>query len=510
MERDVAPGDEGAGGDDRRRRLEALRTLAAGTPSQPAPEEAPAGSGTVPVRPTRRRRWPCWVIPAVCVVALLAVVAAIAVRFLPSHAPGARAISANLAIDPTVYGISCLEFAAWSPDSTKLAIMGQQQACGTPDPNNYSYYPTIIAVINPLTGKQLAQIYPDATVQRDLHLHAPQYITPVNGPSDSGDLTQQGAVYQGMIWSPDSKRIALPFGVDYATQPLGAAANALTQLFGVYVVDANGSNDHAAAYTEDATWVQIDEWNMKTLKPAVFTPPADAITRQGSPRFYPASLSYSWRSDGTLAGATPLYPTSAPPAPPLGPVGNPDGGASFTIWQPGFVGLDEGKDFQNPVYPAQFEWSPGQVIAWSPDGTYLLNADMTPLRLQPSKQPAPATALISANEYPVAPMRDKALDGILNAMNTTSYTRDRGRAFSWRPDGMRVAVAVQDNTSGAVTVTILDCATGAMLGLAHVTGNANTYQGIAGAGMIWAPDGQQLLVQSNAELFLLGPGAFTK
>jgi hypothetical protein len=200
--------------------------------------------------------------------------------------PKARAIPAKLALDPTIYGISCLEYAAWSPDSRELAILGQQEQCGNgDDPRNYSYYPTIIEIIDPLSGKSLGEIHPDATIQRDLHLHAPHYITPVNGVSGSGDLTQQGARYDGLVWSPDSKRLAAPFAVDYATGPTGPNSPDM-RLSGLYVVNADGSNDHAAAITEGAKWVDIEERNMKIMQPVPFTPPPGSASQGYSAQLY--------------------------------------------------------------------------------------------------------------------------------------------------------------------------------------------------------------------------------
>lgn len=505
---------EGPGDDKRRKREEALRALAEGAPARPTSTDdvsiggAPNGAHS-PLRPVMVRRRPRGLVLLASGVALLAVIALVVAHGLLTPASKARAIPAKLALDPTIYGIACLEYAAWSPDSTRLAIMGQQEQCGNPDdPRNYSYYPTIIEIIDPLSGKSLGEMRPDATIQRDLHLHAPQYITPVDGVANSGDLTQQGARYDGLVWSPDNKRLATPFAVDYASAPLDST-RPFVRLYGMYVVGVDGNNDHATAITEGAKWVDIAEWNMKTLQPVPFTPPLGSASQGGYTRLLPASLRYSWRPDGTLAGEAPLSMASAPASPPLGPVGNPDGGASFTIWQPIYAGPDVGSS-QTPIYPAMFAMTEGQALAWSPDGTYLLNAQMASLRVQPSKQALPAPALVKMRDYPIAPVRDVAFDDALNAMQAHVAPGFGGAAFAWSPDGKRLAEAVQNDKTGAISVTIFDCASGAPLGSLTVLGDSNSYGTISGPGLMWAPNGSRVLAGSNGELFVLNPDALPK
>src|SRR5205807_1144963 len=66
-----------------------------------------------------------------------------------------------------------------------------------------------------------------------------------------------------------------------------------------------------------------------------------------------------------------LLPTQfLPAAPPLSPIGNPDGDASFMLWQPGLAQLTSSTD-PSGTYRIH-SWSTS-FAAWSPDGRYLIN-----------------------------------------------------------------------------------------------------------------------------------------
>ena len=69
------------------------------------------------------------------------------------------------------------------------------------------------------------------------------------------------------------------------------------------------------------------EWDLAQSRPISFTPPPSAFALMP----LPPALAYRWGGSGTLVPETRLASTTAPVAPPLAPVGNPLGGASFTI-----------------------------------------------------------------------------------------------------------------------------------------------------------------------------------
>jgi WD40 repeat protein len=504
--------DEESVGHSRRQREEVLRALAQGATTSMTPtqaEQRPALATAALEQPTRRRRLH-WLIPLMSILALVAVVALAVAHLLPNPAPKTRQATAELALDPLTYGIACLQNAAWSPDSTKLAILGQQQNCAMPIPQQYSYYPTLIVIIEATTGKKLGQLMPDVTVQNDLHLRAPQYITPVNGLANSGDLTQQGVAYEGMVWSPDGKNIALPFFLNYATKPFtgSPAADGSVAVSGLFIGAVDGSGAHAFAVDQADAPRFAGEWNVKSGK-SVLMPKAPPINnyRTASWQLLPASLEYTWRADGTLVGSDQLSAVNPPARRPLSPVGNPDGGDRFTVWQPMHINQSQG-DPAHQVDPAPFV-ALASFLAWSPDGTYLLQASIGPWRIQPSKQPVLGPAQLKAafaDNLPILPIRDAALNAMLNPASDKpgGFTSSD---FAWSPDGKMLAARVNGGADGNDTYLILDCATARTLATIHVNSASNAYGNLQSEpGMMWSPDGKRLLVGSLAELFILGPG----
>lgn len=485
-------------------------------------DRAALNAPTAPRSTPPRRRAPFWVVPVVCAVVTLAGVAAVGARLTlatPQSAggqtPTATPATSPLALDPATYGLACVAGAAWSPDSASIAILGTRHGCAESTPG--AYYPAVVAIVNAKNGHILTSLQPDATVLTRFDLHVPQDGAPIIGPDDpgaNGDLIQPGVIYDSPIWSPDSASIAVPFSFAYmATPPAGGSSPAQrVSVSGVYVgADAgaaSGSGGSAFGVTLSQQIPYVAEWNVKTGQPVVAPGSPDSGLYGGTvAQLEPASLSYSWRPDGSLAGSGALT-TSQPPAPaPPGLVGNPDGGTSFTVWQGMHVQADAG-DPQSPQAAAAF-MADAHFLAWSPDGTYLLSASYD-WRIQPGKQAVP-TAIELQREgvanRPLLPIRDAAMDAMLSpAAGTHPYTF-ASDAFAWSPDGKLLA-AIADggaNTISAdVTVLIASCATGKTLATLQVGSSSTAFGNIAS--LQWSPDGKRLLIGAESEYFVVGPG----
>src|SRR5207248_11316616 len=81
----------------------------------------------------------------------------------------------------------------------------------------------------------------------------------------------------------------------------------------------------------------------------------------------PPSVAYRWDTRGRLIPILPLTNNGVPPTPPPGPVGNPNGSNSFTVWQSGFANwimLEHGSSVST--------WST-DLAAWSSDRRYLVD-----------------------------------------------------------------------------------------------------------------------------------------
>ncbi len=484
--------DGRSSGDERRRRRDALRALAEG--AAPRRESDWAVKGQTPfgaaLHQTPRR--PRWLIPVISGVILVASVSLIVAHFWPS-AP-ARHTAATMALDPETIGIACLVGAAWSPDGSKLAVLGSQRGCNATGGNDGVIFPDVVVMVDAATGASMSQILPDSDVQKALKL--------------VGRSTLQPIFYSGVTWSPDGKRLALPFAVYYSSAQSGTGG--VDTLIGLCIAASDGSNSHTYLVPLADTSRFTGEWNLKTGKPLMWASvPSNQVIAMGQMTLKPAALRYTWGADGVLMGTDLLNATSAPAPAPLGPVGNPDGGASFTAWQPLQVAQNSG-DPANPVSPAPFEVYSSYLV-WSPDGAYLLSALVGPWRIQPSKQPIPGPDQLKASftaRLPLLPVRDAALDAAMNMLTSKQSITSNG-GFAWSPDG-RMLSAFKLASNDTTILTVLDCASAKILATITLHGVSRSSASNGNGGMLWSPDGKRLLVESGSELFIVGPAALPK
>src|SRR5260221_3116855 len=231
----------------------------------------------------------------------------------------------------------------------------------------------------------------------------------------------------------------------------------------------------------------VVEWDLERGKPAK-TASVPAIEAPFAD--VPPAFAYRWGGDGTLIPQEALTNLRLPTMPPLGPVGNPVGGTSFTIWQSGMVSLNtrgrDGSIQKTGVYT----WNTA-FPAWSPDGRYLLNFIYVIGRLELPGQPRPSPQILPSLQVGKAPllaMHAMAFQRIVETMPEELYNTEN-LLLSWRPDG-RVLAA----TGSFIEAPGLhDCASGkklASLVLPKYLGST-----IGGEPVLrWSPDGSQLLV----------------
>ncbi len=219
-------------------------------------------------------------------------------------------------------------------------------------------------------------------------------------------------------------------------------------------------------------------------------------------------MSYHWQADGTLATDTPLSEIAPPPVPPLAPVGQPDGGSAFTMWQPGFVtGVSHPGPSGPSHLPGIYVWST-IFAAWSPNARYLLDAIVPATLIELPGMPRPTQDELSADLGSVPwflPMRDA---GLLQALRTVNPENPAGTAVSWRPDGRRLATYAPEGLLAPHPLILYDCATGrqvtTLLPPAAVGGAALLGQSIV---LRWSPDGRHLLLFALAlsQVVVWGP-----
>ncbi len=427
------PPQQGAQGEaqdsdaQRAARLAALRQLADTPTQQPAsPPPAPVHSGfttggQLGVARGHTRRSGRILIAVASLIILVALGATLVIRAhlqsqsaATTHPPAARYIQ----IAPLSDGLNCPVDIAWSPDGTRLAALGYSGHC--PDwPPDAAYTSGLLLIYNASTGK---------VEQRAL-------LDPlVTGGGLALDTHAEYLAYQALMWSPDGGRLALPFfaqrGLLTSGPPSVHEADPTTQphptTAGVLLLDAatlQRTELVTAPYTTTVTAGAALEWNLltgKLIQSALQLPPA---------------LGYHWGAAGALLPDGLLSAGQVPTPTTLTPIGDPVGGASFSVWQPGetLFGFAPANGAGAAVPGLDLFFT--RFGAWSPNSAFLLAPAYYGGRIDTFQPPQPTAAQTQASGWaaaPVLPVRDAAL--------TTLYTTIPSRIdISWSPDGQTLA-----------------------------------------------------------------------
>ena len=354
-------------------------------------------------------------------------------------------------------GLSCLVDAAWSPDGTSIAILGYTQTC-----SQSFFVPAQVNIYDAYTSKLIAHWTPDYPVVRTLYATE---IFPVRlktilekkpFPGSNGGFVSVSPIYYShILWSPDGQHLALTF----------TASTRLRHNFGgVLLIGSNGNQAQVFIQPQDSTDPLYREWNLRRGVPVKSLPA-------------PAALVYQWGPGGALLPRTLLKDHTVIVAPQPGPIGNPDGGDSFTIWQPGLAII-----ISRAHTPSVYIWKT-TVTAWSPDGNYLVEGFGLKAIIGSSGHPFPSSSILNdlhLNNTPLLPVHDTA---ILRATFGSL-------AMAWRSDGRVLAVT---NFTG--TVDLYDCVTGQKLATLFMPMNQAPISG-SPALLRWSPDGTRLLLSS--------------
>jgi hypothetical protein len=204
-------------------------------------------------------------------------------------------------------------------------------------------------------------------------------------------------------------------------------------------------------------------------------------------------LLYTWQEGGVLAPEPGTQLTSRPGPPQVvAQIGNPDGGTTFTPWQPGTL-TALGQANQGQAMPVDiYTWS-STFSAWSPDGRYLIDFVAFAGRLQPPDLPVPSRQILMLQQeeaLPLMPIRDSALRQVLMEMFQSHPGASSSASLAWRNDGRVLAVFGTDG----INLDFFGSATGRLL--ASLQNPGSTYaidNGILG----WSPDGNWLLLSSG-------------
>ena len=426
--------------------------------------------------------------------ALVALVAAALLALTaPVYGPALRALLSPHLPPPLVIhvardGLGCVNDVAWPPDGRALAVAGSTTGCA-----GDGYLPGQINLYDARSGRLLARARPDATVLAALHAALP--AVPLAPQVGDPDLLLS---YGTAIWSPDGRTLAVAIFAVSNPSKGGAVVD------GLLLLDRDGTHPRVLMHVGDADApTSLIAWDLVQGAPVVGTGAARAAA-------------YVWGSGGALSavaalGDDPRFPAVAPP----GPIGNPDGGRSFTTWQPGYLVQTPTANGAPAAEP--YTWY-SDFFAWSPDGRYLaptpliealvvpIYPDSTPFPQGPSGEVqtgVTVSASLAATQtpppgalqpsFPFVRARDQAMNTLVQTQLVGSTY---GWALAWRPDG-RVLAAFGPRVGASPPVTLYDSATGHALATLAPVRDAGHIAPPHIDVLRWSSDGTRLLLYSQ-------------
>jgi WD40 repeat protein len=524
-------GDEISDADDKRRRIAALQRLI--SPSTPE-----GASDTVfPEREATRRsgalppyvRW-------LALALAIAVVVSGAAFWLHARAgsAGLNGVSTTpLGITPRNDGMVCPQDVAWTPNGKQIAIVGYDASSGqTTCPRQFGpseSQPGLVNVYDASKGQLLQQLHPDTLIRSQVSV--PQavqaWLKTHPGPATESPYT---VFYTGGLWSHDATQLYLTFELALpASVPPGPALPTVwpSAFFaGVETLNLkSGATRLLIQPLKSSPW-QAVTWDLTDGQALQTQLETGAVTRFAT---IPPALGYTWDTSGRLFPQTRLPradSASQIPTATHSSIGAPDGGPSFSVWQPGVLSQYViGDDDPGSITAQGLNFST-EINALSPDGRYLVEGARIQAIIDSSSMPAalmglPAKGLSS---MPVMPMRDKALQAASSLLANNSFTVPTyssaltrqslpwpGVYLAWRLDGSVLAIA--SNTKDDA-ITLLDTKTG------HVIARLAQRVDIASQGsdtdaphtLCWSPDGSHLLLldPSVGALTIWGPSQLSQ
>jgi WD40 repeat protein len=381
--------------------------------------------------------------------------------------PGPPEIRPSVHIFPQQIGFACVMDAMWSPDSKQIALLGYQRDCPQ---NDQMYMPGLVTVYDAYSGKLLERLSPDNAI-----LHALRGSYP-------GEYTAAVIYYNAILWSPDGQLLTLLFSVID-----GSDVNA-SRFDGMLLTDVDSGHTQVLLQRDKTSTFHYVEWDLEYAKlvptvPAPSTAPLFPFLITVSPAY-----TYSWGKDGALIPQTWLTNSVLPSILLPGPVGNPIGDSSFTIWQPGRVEYTTQTENGSTQAVGIMSWDT-VFAAWSPDSRYLAYPIVMAGLLEPSNEYGFAQMLkrLQLDPVPLLAVRDTAMQHILESLPKVNPIESA--MVSWRFDG-RVLAAY---SSDVVTLGLYDCTTGKELASLQIP---KIYRGpLSGSSwMRWSPDGSRLFL----------------
>ncbi len=287
-----------------------------------------------------------WQLVALVIILLLATYTSYTLYFAhPKAPPVAAPLARQPGLNPGAEGMTIAASATWSPANTAFAILGQDNR----DDNLILIYDA------PLPTHALV-IRPDRVITAAFDHAFPLAVHP-DDPGTS--ITSSRVVIEQTLWTVDSQTLLAPFAIVQYTQQEDPTPAITIEAAGIAIYPLGGGQLAAPRILLAAvggTQAGPIEWDLQN-NTLMLQPPATA----GSSPALALATSYQWGTRGQLL-AIPAATAglSAPDA--AVAIGQPDGGAEFSIWQPGYL-------IQSNTPPMPL-WHT-IIAALSPDSRYL-------------------------------------------------------------------------------------------------------------------------------------------
>ena len=371
---------------------------------------------------------------------------------IAENVPVPRKISPSLVISTRKDGFTCIAAQTWSPDDTFVAVTGYKNDC---DFGRATYKQTQLAIYNVRTGKIVRLISTGDTL---LHAVQAKYPATLGVPLVSPN---------NLLWSPDGKRLALIFSVQLVDPISFGAPSSGPTGEGILLMDTNGKNMQVLlqqpASLSPSVNIVYTEWDVQSgkvleSKAHDFQNNTDFLNYASAP----VAARYTWGNNGTIHAIgqySSRIPTSSFTS---GSIGNPDGDASFTLWQNGSVGRIRYADDSHTLYTPGVYCFGTSFSAWSPDGRYLIDGFSLIGRLALHGKPLPDAHTLQGfhmDKLSVLPVRDAALQSAALAFSPGDTSSFSQLPIAWSPNGRMLSTS-QSLSQTEQSINVYLCNTG--------------------------------------------------
>lgn len=346
--------------------------------------------------------------------------------FLMQHhllhgSPTPLVIKPGVVILPSRDGFSCVTDTTWSPDSRYIVILGYEQTCALGGETT----PGLLTIHDVATGKRVHSFLLNDYVLSVFHRQYP------------GVRTEGAFYYHLALWSHNRYQVAVLFSAAFYHEPQSPTYDGLLLLNlngGVPTVFLHLNRDNYMSYVIWDTWLGTEyiapsRFSMNVQNPGYSIKPA---------------LMYRWGNGGGAQELLPVQDVSGRNSTSSsGPTGDPDGGNTFTPWQPGELGLTT--SMGDGTYPPGVGGWSTYFAAWSPDGRYVVDNLVIDGRLNVPGHAVPdrqTLIVLSMEMLSVLPVRDKGLARLLQNLAARPQPPGSiyvGESVSWRFDGRELA-----------------------------------------------------------------------